>query len=42
MTFAAQATWQKPLLEYAINYSARVMQDWQDFCKAYQRGALQV
>ena len=42
ITFASQATWQKPLLEYAISYSAQVMQDWQRFCAAYKRGELKI
>ena len=42
ITFASQATWQKPLLEYAISYSAQVMQDWQHFCAAYKRGELKI
>ena len=42
ITFASHATWQKPLLEYAISYSAQVGQDWQRFCAAYERGELKV
>ena len=42
ITFASQATWQKPLLEYASTYSAQVVQDWQYFCEAYHRGELKV
>jgi uncharacterized protein (DUF2252 family) len=42
ITFASQATWQKPLLEYAISYSTQVMQDWQRFCAAYERGELKI
>jgi hypothetical protein len=29
-------------LEYAISYSAQVMQDWQRFCVAYERGELKI
>ena len=42
ITFASQTTWQKPLLEYAISYRAQVMQDWQSFCAAYERGELKI
>jgi len=42
ITFASQATWQKPLLEYAMSYSAQVMQDWQRFCEAYERDELKI
>ena len=42
ITFASQATWQKPLLEYAISYRAQVMQDWQRFCEAYECGELKI
>jgi uncharacterized protein (DUF2252 family) len=40
MTYAAQAAWHKPLLDYAMSYSAQVVQDWQRFCEAYERGEL--
>jgi uncharacterized protein (DUF2252 family) len=40
ITFASQAAWQKPLLDYAISYSAQVVQDWQRFCEAYEHGEL--
>ena len=33
ITFASQAAWQQPLLEYAISYSAQVVHDWQRFCE---------
>jgi len=42
ITFASQATWQQPLLDYAIGYSAQVVQDWQRFCEAYECGELQI
>jgi uncharacterized protein (DUF2252 family) len=42
MTFASQATWHKPLLDYAISYSAQVVQDWQRFREAYERGEMKI
>jgi hypothetical protein len=42
ITFASQATWHKPLLDYAMRYSAQVVQDWQRFCVTCERGELKL
>ena len=38
--FAHQPGWQQPLLAYALRYSAHVVQEWQQFCEAFDKGML--
>lgn len=40
MGFAHQPGWQQPLLAYALRYSAHVVQEWQQFCEAFDKGVL--
>jgi len=38
--FAHQPGWQQPLLAYALRSSAHVVQEWQQFCQAFDKGVL--
>ncbi len=40
IAFGKDATWQKPLIEYAKSYAAQVKKDYRDFVNDYNKGLL--